>query len=600
MPAISTALILALGLNALSADEAPELVTLRPIDTGAVLVNPDMGWVFHYYDNVPSNYGSRLEPSDTLDDFPGLSTIYLRIPWSYVEPSEGQFNWSVVDTPAQRWIAKGKRVAFRFSCSESWTRYATPRWVHEAGAKGHEFRPGQGVTEDGPFWEPDYNDPVFLDKLDRFLAATAARYDGDPTVDFIDVGSFGVWGEGHTYSSTGLPYDAETVIRHIDLHRKHFTHTLLAANDDFRLQDRGLGAIDYARDAGLALRDDSILVQGGDNAYFSAELARGFWQSAPVILESEHYGGSRDRGNWKDGSQYLQAVEEYHASYVSIHWWPREFLAENTQLVAKINQRLGYRLQLAEAAWAPSTDLREPIRWRATWRNAGVAPCYPGGYPCLTLRDEQGGICGVFVDESFDMRRLPVAAPGEAEGIVQEATFALPFQLQGGTYELYVSVGTRQGTPTIALPLPGDDGQRRYKLGELAITGDYDVRAGALRKEGDRWVLPLTWTVHHELPAGVSTFCHFHGPDGAIAFQGNPSGDTGPLQRSGEVEVPCTFTLPPDAAGKTFTIAVGLWVPERVGKQDERMIPDRGGIDRRVVLGRLTVTAEGEAMMEGR
>ncbi len=38
-----------------------------------------------------------------------------------------------------------------------------------------------------------------------------------------------------------------------------------------------------------------------------------------------------------------------------------------------------------------------------------------------------------------------------------------------GDYALYVSVGQRDGTPRIALPLAGDDGQRRYKLGQVVL-----------------------------------------------------------------------------------------------------------------------------------
>lgn len=67
-----------------------EAAVVRPADNGTALVNPGMGWVFHYYDNIPAHYGSKLAPSDTLDQWPGLSVIYLRIPWSYVEPAPGK------------------------------------------------------------------------------------------------------------------------------------------------------------------------------------------------------------------------------------------------------------------------------------------------------------------------------------------------------------------------------------------------------------------------------------------------------------------------------------------------------------------------------
>ena len=81
--------ILSPGSGVRAEDEA---AVVRPADNGAALVNPGMGWVFHYYDNIPAHYGSKLAPSDTLDQWPGLSVIYLRIPWSYVEPAEGRYN----------------------------------------------------------------------------------------------------------------------------------------------------------------------------------------------------------------------------------------------------------------------------------------------------------------------------------------------------------------------------------------------------------------------------------------------------------------------------------------------------------------------------
>jgi len=86
-----------------------------------------MGWTMHFYSNIITNYGSKLKPSDTLDDFPGLSCVYLRVPWSFLEPRENKFNFSLLDTPAQRWVDKGKQIALRISSTESWMRWATPK-----------------------------------------------------------------------------------------------------------------------------------------------------------------------------------------------------------------------------------------------------------------------------------------------------------------------------------------------------------------------------------------------------------------------------------------------------------------------------------------
>ncbi len=223
-------------------------------------------------------------------------------------------------------------------------------------------------------------------------------------------------------------------------------------------------------------------MQGGDRAWLHAHLAPLFWTEFPVVLESEHYGSSKKRGAWGDGNLYLEAIEQYHASYATVHWYPREFLKECRPLIDKINLRLGYRLQLVEASWPAEVRRAEGLAAGYRWRNAGVAPCLPGGYPAITLKDAKGGIAGVFVDEEFDVRALPVGPPGravavgrEVKGISQDskplAAFALPPAniLKPGSYTVWISVGTRTGTPRIALPLEGDDGQRRYRLGDIKI-----------------------------------------------------------------------------------------------------------------------------------
>ncbi len=473
-------LLLLSALRAPAAEPATNQtqITVRPADTGQALVNPDMGWVLYFYSNVPDNYGSKLEPADTLEEFPGLAALYLRVPWAFLQPEESRFNWALFDTPAQRWIAKGKRVALRVTCSENWLPFATPEWVRKAGAKGYFYQFGSGRSAAGNLWDPDFGDAVFLEKLDRFLAAMSARYDGNPNIAFVDVGSYGLWGEGHTFMSSQVPEgEALGIIkRHIDLHTKHFTNTLLCVSDDVAGHDkpgRHFPETDYALAKGVTLRDDSLLVQPPPRSWYHAEMAAEFWPKLPVILEHEHYGGSKARGAWGDGSRLLKAVEDYHASYLSIHWWPREFLLANRPLIDRINRRLGYRLQLKEIAWPREVAIGRPFRVRCVWANAGVAPCYPGGFPAITLKDDKAGIVSVLADEGFSARELK---PGPAEAIpVRERTTEFLIghiapAVRPADYTLWVSVGLRDGTPRLALPLAEDDGQHRYKLGRIKLT----------------------------------------------------------------------------------------------------------------------------------
>ncbi len=467
---------IAVGAEARDAGGEEGIVRKELMDDGRALINPDMGWTAHFYSNIPTNYGSQLSPDDTLDWFEGCSAVYLRVPWAYLEPEEGVYNWALLDTPAARWIAKGKQVGFRFTTSENWIPYATPEWVFKAGAKKVAYRWGEGPDENGTLFDPVYDDPVYLEKLENFLKAAAARYDGNPDIAFIDVGTFGMWGEGHTFGSSRLSPEENVRMAkiHVDLHRRLFPNTQLfvvddvigpqAPGDDFPLMD------DCVRQ-GIGLRDDSILVQPYPDHWYHSELAQKFWPTTPVFLEHEHYGSSILRGAW-DEELLQKAVEDYHASWLSIHWWPEVEWRECQETIRKINRRLGYRIVAKSIEYPSRVSIDDWFEVTIVWSNAGVAPCYRGGFPTLTLKDEKGGIVAVLSDETFDVKDLPVGPPEEAPEISHTARFRIGHvapTTKPGTYDVYLSVGRRDGTPVFALPYPEDDGARRYKIGRIEL-----------------------------------------------------------------------------------------------------------------------------------
>ena len=90
------------------------------------------------------------------------------------------------------------------------------------------------------------------------------------------------------------------------------------------------------------------------------------------------------------------------------------------------------------------------------------------------------------MDQDFHVRELPVGLPDQAMIISRKElgtrteendkpllTFTLPpaHILKPGMYDLYISVGTATGEPTVALPLANDDGHRRYRLGSIKVSG---------------------------------------------------------------------------------------------------------------------------------
>ncbi len=500
--AVSAAVLLFCA-TALAGSDAYEI--FRPKDNRKALINPDMGWCAYFYSGRTGNYGYYLEPSDTLEWFPGMSVVYMRIPWAFLEPKDGEFNFGILDTPAQRFIEKGKQIAIRINSTEHWIPWATPKWLKDKGVKGVQFTVRKGPSPDGPCWEPDYLDPIFLKHLDRLAAKLAERYDGNPNVAFVDIGSFGLWGEGHTGYTSRLSREksAEVVRKHIDIYKKHFKKTQLVISDDVAGSNEPgphFPATDYAFSKGVSLRDDSILVDapsGKKKSWYHAEMAGLFWPAMPVVLEHEHYGLSKARGAW-DGEKLADSVERYHASYMSAHWWPDRFYEENKEFVEKINMRLGYRLFPAEIKFPAAVEIGEKFPVKFKWANLGVAPCYRGGFPALTIKDSKGGIVAVLVDESLDVKTLPVAPKGEPKFVENSPAFRIDFKTpreffneftlkmekrngaefyagpvtpstKAGDCDVYVSVGKRDGTPIYELPLDGGDGKKRYKIGSIRL-----------------------------------------------------------------------------------------------------------------------------------
>ncbi|MBQ6620194.1 MAG: DUF4832 domain-containing protein [Thermoguttaceae bacterium] len=454
---------------------AAERTVVEPVDDGRSLINPNMGWTMHFYSNVPTNYGSRLEPSDSLEWFEGCSVIYLRVPWAFLEPEEGVYNWALLDTPAQRWIAKGKQVGFRFTTSENWVRYATPKWVFDAGAKSTPYNSHTGPSADGAYIDPVFDDPIYLQKLDHFLAAAGARYNGRPEVAFIDIGTFGLWGEGHTLMSSQLSDEenARMARIHIDLHKKHFPDTQLFVIDDVighNVPGDDFPLMNEAVSEGIGLRDDSIFTMAPPIAWYHGELAQKFWPTVPTFIEHEHYQAiCQDR--WND-DKLLESVEVYHASYMSIHGWPQDEWNDHADAVRRINRRLGYRLQLRKMDYPQAVKIGEFFDVSTVWANAGVAPCYDGGFFALTIKDADGGIVAVLSDETLDVKSLPVG-PADAIPTVEHSSrfragLVAP-TTKPGKYDLYFSVGQRDGTPVYELPYGESDGQRRYKIGQIEL-----------------------------------------------------------------------------------------------------------------------------------
>ena len=498
--------------------------TVRPKVTDEALVNPEMGWCFYKYSNRLWAYGINTPENDTLDWFPGCSTAYLRVLWNDIEPEEGDYRWDLFDSLAQNWIAKGKKIAIRIICC-SQTETATPQFVRDAGAKGFWFEYRTATAGSGklpPRWEPRYDDPVFLEKLTNFVKAFARRYDGDPNVAFVDVGSFGIFGEGHLWNTVqhylqDKPENRGEFVRlakiHLNLWKKLMPNTYLVVSDDLGggwnpAEDDEMMA--YCREIGIGFRDDSIFcfppkgtVKGCPFEFWAHDgWARKFAPRYPVVLETGHMpnqqgalAGDEDASAW-DEDAYVRCVEEYQCSYMSIHDFPDAHLKECRRAIDAINRILGYRFELREVTYPATVKRDTKVEIASTWVNVGVAPKTKGATLAWSLLNADGSVAWCVTDNVFDFMTLepkikgvekprtartpcrfgfvkPIPRPDNVDVLARLNGRSYPDTmryLKLGTYTLAVSVGTAQGTPEIALPLGKQIGtSRRYAIGPITV-----------------------------------------------------------------------------------------------------------------------------------
>jgi hypothetical protein len=466
---------------------------LTPLhDAARILVNPHKGWYHHFPDNHPDKY--QIASDADLLDFPGMDHLYIRLAWAYLEPKEGQLDWALIDRMIEKWTGHGLGISFRISCKETSTdrieqQFATPRWVMEAGAKGGHYRMGKATGPEGP-WEPVWDDPVFLEKLERFLATFAARYDGKPWLRYMDIGSIGDWGEGHCWA--GSRKDLSFAVRkmHVDLHLKYFQRSQLVISDDY------VHALDAPAERarlhqhiltnGISYRDDSIMVDGyfsGSSDRFTVRSPEYFadaYLRAPTVFELEHYGKVKQLGNWearpdsaafkfgkgKKGPEFFRgALELLHATYIGYHGDARQWLDDNPELTKELLNRCGYWLfpksiELPQAFVAGQTGLLTLVV-----ENRGVAPPYAPYELRVKLSRAGDRVVGPLATGCTSW--LP-GAP-----IIVTNQLPLPSDLKPGDYDLAIALfdltGGKERPVEFALKASARDPEGYYKVGSVPV-----------------------------------------------------------------------------------------------------------------------------------
>lgn len=329
-----------------------------------VLLNPGKGWVQY----------------QGTEDSEVTSVMYERLNWVQLEPEEGQYNWSLIDKKIEDAVSKDKKFAFGVMCANSaWSvKYITPKWVFDAGAEGREvnvkfWNTGVTTLQVIPVW----TDNIFLEKLSNFTKALAERYDGNPNIAFIDMRSYGNWGEQHLSEIGGEELTPEQLR---DLYLKPYIDNFKETKIVSTCGNKKYAEIyKWAVEQGVALRRDGIF--GNSDG---SECAMAYGKQMSIFEYTSNYSWLKENGLWSQET-LLQYIENGKPSYMQ---YDKEMYEENKDFCDMLANKMGYYFKFTEANFTNTVATDENNKITLKFINEGVAPLYEDCTVFIALLDQ--------------------------------------------------------------------------------------------------------------------------------------------------------------------------------------------------------------------
>lgn len=167
-----------------------------------------------YYPSVINNplKGCCGNPSHTqtnLDSFPH-SLIFTYIPFrSIVNSNAGVYDWTAMETNISfATNDHGSQLIPRFYLDYPSRDTGIPQYLLDGGLQTWVYT-DTGNQNGKSLW-PNYEDANLHTFLTNFISTYGTKYDGDPRIAFVEIGTVGMWGEWHYGDGQMLPHWAST------------------------------------------------------------------------------------------------------------------------------------------------------------------------------------------------------------------------------------------------------------------------------------------------------------------------------------------------------------------------------------------------------
>lgn len=321
--------------------------------------------------------------------------------WNKLNPAKGVYDWSELEELLDALTAHNMGYALRvFPYSPSFIRDNstpeenydwTPKYVYEEGAKKITARYKENNANAAvPVWD----DSVYLYYAKEFATALAAKYDGDPRIEYIDVRSFGEWGEWHVSNLDGSHMPSVEIQKDMLKHYASvFKKSLLVLPSD------GYGDVyTYALSLGITKRDDCLIGIPGT----ADSLVRAYEANMPTV--AENCGGYAIMLNYTDvipggylkwtPERWVDAIRTAHLTYYVLDQdfddCGYRFYNDNKALADSMTKVIGYNFTVTHAELLTVTGADTASTLNITVKNTGVAPCFFDIYMVAEFVDSTG------------------------------------------------------------------------------------------------------------------------------------------------------------------------------------------------------------------
>ena len=211
-----------------------------------------------------------LEQSvEKMASLPFVDVLYIRCDWRDVQTSPGKLQlspvWEATLDAAKR---HNLGVGFRIQLSSpniQPQKLSMPDFLRGRVPLvniGHKSKVHQ---VDFDFYEPRYDSPEFQNAFTELNELLAARFEGDPHLEYMDLMMYGLWGEGHTNDLPNPFPDyltaEKTFVHMTQLQLETWKKTPLAVNTQPDISNVGNRQVqDLAVRSGCWLRSDSLIM----------------------------------------------------------------------------------------------------------------------------------------------------------------------------------------------------------------------------------------------------------------------------------------------------------------------------------------------------